>query len=116
MSVRRPRDRTYILAGAGGDDAERAGAKSMAEEAGVPPPTLAPAGLAVLARGRGVRGAVRAVRHRTAALSHAASTSSRRAARSISPARDMSSASRRQVGLREGMSRTLAWYGNTRWL
>ena len=63
----------------------------------------APAGLAVLDRGRGVRGGVRAVRASSRRSIAVASTSSRRAARSTSRARGRKSATRRRVGLREGI-------------
>ena len=58
----------------------------------------APAGLAVLGRGRGVRGPVRAVRHRAAALSPARGLLSRRAVRSTSRARARKSGTTRRSG------------------
>ena len=46
----------------------------------------------------------------------AGSTSTRRAARSISPARGRKSGTRHRVGLREGIARTLEWYRANRWI
>ena len=63
-------NRTYILAGGEVTTLNELVAL-VADVAGVPPPTPAPAGLAVLDGRRGVRGDLRAVRHRAADLSPA---------------------------------------------
>ncbi len=100
-------NRTYILAGAEVTTLNEL-VRSVAEVARRAAADAASAGVAVLDRRRGVRGDLRAARHRTAALSAGASTSSRRAARSTSRARAQEIGYAPAVGLRDGIARTLA--------
>ena len=82
----------------------------VADVAGVPAPTRAPAGLAVLdgRRRRARRSARRSASSRRSTAG--ASTSSRRAARSTSRARARRSATRRASACAKASRRTLDWY------
>ena len=107
--------RTYILAGGEVTTLnelvalDRRGGRRAAADA-------APAGVAVLGRGR--RSAKRSARRSASSRrsTAAASISSRRAARSTSPARAPSSATRHESTLREGIRRTLEWYRREKWI
>ena len=94
-----------------GDDAQRAGAL-IADAAGVRPPGLHLPVWPFWLAGAACEAVCVAVRHRAAASTGAASTSSPRAARSTSRAREPRSATRRASGFARALRRTLPGTAN----